>query len=111
METHSIDLMISILASMKAGAAYLPIDPSYPVERINYMLDDSKSNIMLTNFNILDEIQYQGNVINIKDLDLDSYDKNNLLKNNDINDLVYIIYTSGSTGKPKGVMLDRKSVV
>ena len=111
METHSIDLMISILASMKAGAAYLPIDPSYPVERINYMLDDSKSNIMLTNFNILDEIQYQGNVINIKDLDLDSYDKNNLLKNNDINDLVYIIYTSGSTGKPKGVMLEHKGLI
>lgn len=110
METHSLELVISILASMKVGAAYLPIDPSYPVERINYMLDDSKCNMLLTNFKILDVIKFQGNIINIKNINLDSYDKNNLLKNNDLNDLVYIIYTSGSTGNPKGVMVNHRGL-
>jgi len=103
METHSTELLISILGVLKAGAVYLPIDPSYPIERINYMLEDSKSNIMLTNFIVLDEIKFKGSIININDEDLQGYSKNDLKKTNSLSDLVYIIYTSGSTGKPKGV--------
>lgn len=110
METHSIEFMISILASMKAGAAYLPIDPSYPVERINYMLEDSKSNMLLTNFKITDKVKFKGNIININDEDLQGYNKNNLPKFNTLSDLVYIIYTSGSTGKPKGVMIEHQGL-
>lgn len=110
METHSIDLMISILASLKAGAAYLPIDPSYPVERINYMLEDSKSNLLLTNFKTSGEIKFKGNIININNEDLQGYSKSNLQKYNTFSDLVYIIYTSGSTGKPKGVMIEHRGL-
>lgn len=110
METHSVELMISILASMKAGAAYLPIDSSYPVERINYMLEDSKINMLLTNFKITDEIKFKGNIINISDESLQGYSKNNLSKSNSLSDLVYIIYTSGSTGKPKGVMIEHQGL-
>ncbi|GKX65195.1 amino acid adenylation domain-containing protein [Inconstantimicrobium mannanitabidum] len=110
METHSIDLVISILASLKAGAAYLPIDPSYPVERINYMLEDSKSNLLLINFKIADEIKFKGNIININNEDLQGHGKTNLQKYNTFSDLVYIIYTSGSTGKPKGVMIEHRGL-
>ncbi|WP_291559977.1 condensation domain-containing protein, partial [Clostridium sp. UBA2485] len=110
METHSIELMISILGVLKTGAAYLPIDPSYPIERINYMLEDSKSSTLLTNFKVEQEIKFAGNAINISDINLDGYSKINLAKTNDLNDLVYIIYTSGSTGKPKGVMIEHRGL-
>ncbi|WP_346961706.1 amino acid adenylation domain-containing protein [Clostridium sp.] len=110
MQTHSIELVISILAVLKTGAAYLPIDPSYPTERINYMFEDSKSTMLITNFKLDNEIKFEGNITNIKDIDIDSYSKNNLIKTNDLNDLVYIIYTSGSTGKPKGVMLEHRGL-
>lgn len=109
-ETHSLELMISILGVIKAGAAYLPMDPSYPAERINYMLDDSKSNMLLSNFKIADEIKFDNPIINVKEIDTSQYSKENLTKVNDLNDLVYIIYTSGSTGKPKGVLLEHKGL-
>lgn len=110
MQTHSIDLVIGILASIKTGAVYVPIDPSYPIERISYMLEDSKSNILLTNFEIADEIKFKGNIVNINNKSLQRYSKSNLQKNNSLDDLVYIIYTSGSTGKPKGVMIEHKGL-
>lgn len=110
METHSIELIISILGVLKTGAAYLPIDPNYPVERINYMLEDSKSNMLLTNFKVTDEIKFKGNIININNEDLQGYSKINLPEANSLSDLVYIIYTSGSTGKPKGVMIEHQGL-
>ncbi|MBN1040279.1 non-ribosomal peptide synthetase [Clostridium botulinum] len=110
METHSIELMVSILAVLKTGAAYLPIDPTYPIERINYMLEDSKSCILLTNLKIEKEIKFMGSIINIKDINLGIYSKENLEKTNDLDDLAYIIYTSGSTGKPKGVMIEHQGL-
>lgn len=110
METHSIELMISILAVLKTGAAYLPIDPSYPTERINYMLKDSNSNILLTNFKTEEIIKSKIVVTNVKDINLDIYSKENLEKTNDLDDLAYIIYTSGSTGRPKGVMIEHQGL-
>ncbi|SHJ87072.1 non-ribosomal peptide synthase domain TIGR01720/amino acid adenylation domain-containing protein [Clostridium cavendishii DSM 21758] len=109
-ETNSIDLIVSILAVLKAGAAYLPIDPSYPIERISYMIEDSKSNIVLTNLKIEEIIESRITVINVKDINLDIYNKENLVKTNDLDDLAYIIYTSGSTGRPKGVMIEHKGL-
>ncbi len=119
METHSIEMLISILGVLKAGGAYLPIDPSYPIERINYMLQDSESSMLLTNFKVDDDIKFKvnstnasydinfkENIININDVNLNVYSKENLANERNLNDLVYIIYTSGSTGKPKGVMLE-----
>lgn len=110
METHSIELMISILATLKTGAAYLPIDPNYPYERMIYMLKDSKSNIVLTNFEIHEEDKLEIPFINVKDIDLNTYEKNKLAYKSELNDLAYIIYTSGSTGKPKGVLIEHKGL-
>ncbi|GAB6259741.1 amino acid adenylation domain-containing protein [Peribacillus sp. N1] len=110
MQTHSIDLLISILGVLKTGAVYLPIDPSYPIERINYMLEDSNSKMLLTNLEVDTNIKCQGTIINIRDIDLSFYNKEILTNVNDLNDLVYIIYTSGSTGKPKGVMVKHQGL-
>ncbi|MCB2311589.1 amino acid adenylation domain-containing protein [Clostridium tagluense] len=111
MVSHSIELVVGILGVLKAGGAYLPIDPSYPIERINYMLQDSESLMLLTNFEVDDEVKFRVNITNINDVDLNLYSKENSRKINGLNDLVYIIYTSGSTGKPKGVMIEHRGLI
>ncbi|SFB07860.1 non-ribosomal peptide synthetase [Clostridium frigidicarnis] len=110
METHSIELIVSILGVLKAGGAYLPIDPSYPIERINYMLQNSESSMLLTNFKVNNDICFKGNITNINDVNLNIYSKETLVNISNLQDLVYIIYTSGSTGKPKGVMIEHQGL-
>lgn len=109
---RSIEMAIGLLAILKTGAAYIPIDPEYPVDRISYMLEDSNTSILLVN--IENDLQINANtIINLKNINT------NLLKEPDSNlslkidseSLMYLIYTSGSTGKPKGVMLTNKNVV
>ncbi len=109
--THSFELIIGILGVIKAGGAYLPIDLNYPVERINYMLRDSKAHILLTNIEIDNEIKFNGEIVYLKDKKIYEENKENLTKTSSPQDLAYIIYTSGSTGKPKGVMIEHGSLV
>ncbi len=116
MVERSIDMVIGILSVLKAGGAYMPIDPDYPVERIRYMLDDSNTKILLTNEDHIqkhftDRIEYSGRVINLKDSNAYTGDGHNLENINSPEDLVYVMYTSGSTGKPKGVMIEHRGVV
>jgi len=110
METHSMELLISILGVLKAGGAYLPIDPGYPSERVNYMLKDSESSILLVNSDINDAFEFTGIITNINDSDFCSYSKEKLVSISGPDDLAYVIYTSGSTGKPKGVMIEHRSL-
>lgn len=111
LQTHSTELIISILAVLKAGGAYLPIDPTYPPERINYIVEDSKCLILLTNFALDKAVKFDKKILNVKEIEAGSYSKENLTRVNESKDLVYVIYTSGSTGKPKGVMLEHKGLV
>lgn len=105
----SIEMIVGILATIKAGGTYVPINPSYPDERIKFMLDDCKAKIVLSGKNI--------NISsNIRSVNL--YDENNYCESDDdlenVNtpsDLIYLIYTSGTTGKPKGVMIEHRNVV
>ncbi|MCR3759915.1 amino acid adenylation domain-containing protein [Clostridium felsineum] len=106
---RSLEMIIGIFAILKAGGAYLPIDPSYPKERVEYMLGDSSAEILLTMNNILDDVKFTGEIIDLFDNKLFEYDTSNLEKINSFEDLIYIIYTSGTTGKPKGVMVKRGS--
>lgn len=110
MTERSIEMLIGMLSVLKAGGAYLPIDPKYPRERVNYMLRDSKAKLIITNTHIKG-ISFEGNVIDLRDNAIYSYDKSNLENINLAKDLAYIIYTSGTTGKPKGVMIENRSVV
>jgi amino acid adenylation domain-containing protein len=110
-------MIAGILGIMKSGAAYLPIDPKYPEERIKFMLEDSELKIILTdqktkeNINLFD---LKGDLVVISidsDLDLDRLDgsKPDVIINPE--DLAYVIYTSGSTGRPKGVMNEHRGLV
>lgn len=107
----SINTIISILAILKAGGAYLPILPDYPLERINFMLEDSASKFLITEDKYLGIYNFNGNIISVDDDANYTEDKSNLPNINLPTDLIYIIYTSGSTGKPKGVMLEHYNIV
>ena len=90
-------LIATMFGILKVGAAYLPIDPNYPQDRIDYMLEDSKAKFYI-------------NESNIKDF-LNSTDISNSNTDMSSDNLCYCIYTSGSTGNPKGVMLRHRNVV
>ncbi|MCK4258962.1 MAG: amino acid adenylation domain-containing protein [Halanaerobiales bacterium] len=111
MAERSIDMVIAILGVLKSGGAYMPIDLDYPVERIIYMLEDSKTRILLTHEDFADRIEFKGEVIDLSNRTNYKGDGYNLININKPDDLVYVMYTSGSTGKPKGVMIEHQGVV
>lgn len=107
---RSVEMMLSIYAIMKAGAAYLPISPNYPEKRIVYMIEDSGAAAVLT---LEKELKGDFNcpVLSIKEESCFTGDGENLQVKHEPHDLAYIIYTSGSTGEPKGVMIEQRSLV
>lgn len=111
MVNRSLEMIIGILAILKAGGAYLPIDPDYPLERIEFMLNDSRANLLFTQKHITESVRFTGEVLLIDNVDLYSGNGSNLTNLNKPIDLAYVIYTSGSTGKPKGVMVEHFSVI
>ncbi|WP_054740665.1 non-ribosomal peptide synthetase [Cellulosilyticum ruminicola] len=108
MMQRSCEMMIGVLAILKAGGVYLPIDPTYPSERINYMLADSQTQILLIDKVYAHELDFKGVKINLDHVDTKRVE--NLPCINTPEDLAYIIYTSGSTGKPKGVKVRHKGI-
>lgn len=109
---HSIETIIAILAVLKCGGTYMPINPGYPEDRVNYMLKESKSQILLTNFILKKHYDFSGKVIDINNKELYTGTKDDISQSlSDPLGLAYIIYTSGSTGKPKGVMIENRSLV
>ncbi|QPQ29248.1 amino acid adenylation domain-containing protein [Lysinibacillus sp. JNUCC 51] len=107
--THSYELVIGILATLKVGAAYVPIDPKYPLERIEYMLQDSDAKVLYTNIEI-EGLSYNQELIMADDTSIENEDTNYVSKAAP-EDIAYIIYTSGSTGKPKGVMIEHRGLM
>jgi tyrocidine synthetase-3 len=108
---RSIELIIVILALLKAGGAYLPIDIEYPADRINYLLEDSDTKLLLTRSDLADKLEFSGTKIHPGDETLYQGESLNPKPLNHSNNLAYVIYTSGTTGKPKGVMIEHKSLV
>ncbi|MCK6076575.1 non-ribosomal peptide synthetase [Paenibacillus silvae] len=106
---RSFEMIIGIFAILKAGAAYLPINPAYPQERTMHILQDSQTKILLTYNHVL----YSSDcvVLPLDKLDTDAYSSDNPALINEATDLVYVIYTSGSTGKPKGVMIEHQALI
>lgn len=107
---RSCDMMVGILAILKAGGAYLPINPRYPKDRINFILDDSNTSLLLVQEEFFNVIDSGDRVLNIEDEKLYELSGENLNTENSSKDLAYIIYTSGSTGIPKGVMIEHQSL-
>lgn len=108
---RSIEMICGIFAVIKAGGAYVPIDPTYPEERINYMLSDCGSRIVLKftdeDISLNDDIQ----IIDMKDSGLWKGETSNPEHIAASDNLAYCIYTSGTTGQPKGVMIEHRGVV
>src|SRR5262249_36411631 len=110
----SCEAIVGILAVLKAGAAYVPLDPGYPAERIAFMLHDSQAMLVLTQQSLRELLpKSAASIIAVdsewKNIEAESTD--NLGSTAVLTDLAYIIYTSGSTGQPKGVMVEHRSVV
>ena len=110
---RSVETVVAVLAVLKAGAAYLPLDPSYPSERLRYMLEDAGVDLLITEERLLGRLPaFSGAVVR---LDSD-WPEIALLPDADLatavhpRNLAYVIYTSGSTGRPKGVMLEHRGL-
>jgi surfactin family lipopeptide synthetase A len=99
---RSLEMMVGIFGILKAGAAYMPIDPKYPRDRIDYMLADSNAAALLDG--TLDAPRLLRPAPPGKSTLIPSF-------TDGASSLAYVIYTSGSTGKPKGVMIDNRPVV
>lgn len=109
---RSLEMIIGILGIFKAGGAYLPLDPSYPKDRLSYMIQDAKATLLLTQTHLLDKLpQIQAEVILLDFRKFASYPIFNPESITQPHHLAYVIYTSGSTGKPKGVLIEHKNVV
>ncbi|MCG7410875.1 non-ribosomal peptide synthase/polyketide synthase, partial [Paenibacillus sp. ACRRX] len=111
MADRSLEMMVGIMAVLKAGGAYVPIAPDYPEERIRYMLEDSKAQVLLIQGSSGEGLDFAGRVVQLDDIHMYDADGTNLELINQPQDAAYVIYTSGTTGRPKGVMVEHTSVL
>ena len=117
---RSLDMIIGILGILKAGAAYVPLDPDYPQDRLEYMIKDSHEGLIITQKDVvardgfLDKLHHDELLVIDSDgvkAELSKQSDANLDRVSGSNNLAYVIYTSGSTGKPKGVMVPHQGVI
>lgn len=108
---RSHEMIISLLAIMKVGALYVPLDVDYPEERLNYIIESSRVDLLLSHQAAQDRIP---NIVAQsqlwEDFDLSTYSDLDVLTSYHPEQLAYVIYTSGSTGKPKGVAISHRAL-
>ncbi|MEO6231946.1 MAG: amino acid adenylation domain-containing protein [Ferruginibacter sp.] len=111
---RSVEMIIAIMAILKAGAAYVPIDPEYPIQRIKYILEDTQARMILVNNVSKNKLAASFDVtliiVDFSNKHFNDLPGNNIEKKFPSTNLAYVIYTSGSTGKPKGVMIEHRAV-
>ncbi|WKA26398.1 non-ribosomal peptide synthetase [Bradyrhizobium roseum] len=111
---RSVGMVVGLLGILKAGGAYLPLDPSYPAERLAYMVADASAPVIVTQQHLVESLPaHDGHVVRI-DADREQIERHPdtaPVNTTRPANLAYVIYTSGSTGRPKGVMITHGSVV
>ncbi|MBQ4862205.1 amino acid adenylation domain-containing protein [Pseudoalteromonas sp. MMG013] len=116
---RSLEMVVGIFAILKAGAAYVPLDPKYPKSRLEYMLEDTQIKHVLTQSKVAEQFTFTNeiDVVRLDDVwmqkELNQYPTENPIPSahQHSRNLAYVIYTSGSTGAPKGVMVEHRSLV
>jgi amino acid adenylation domain-containing protein/thioester reductase-like protein len=111
---RSVEMVVGLLGILKAGAAYVPLDPAFPKERITFMLQDARVPLVLTQESLEAGLSGQGARLVRLDEDAEAikqHSAENPTSGARADDLAYVIYTSGSTGRPKGVQITHGSVV
>ncbi|WP_405774629.1 amino acid adenylation domain-containing protein [Streptomyces sp. NBC_00859] len=108
---RGIETVVALLAVLKSGGAYLPIDPGYPADRIAYMLSDAKPVVVLTSVGAVASVPESGaRVVVLDDVEPAGFEGGPLGVVIRPEHPAYVIYTSGSTGRPKGVVVEHRSV-
>ena len=117
---RSVEMIVAMLGVLKAGGAYLPLNPAYPQERLAFMLDDTQARVLITNATddrrwtmddegtLIDGLIVQC-LLSIRMLSIQN--PKSKIQNPEADNLAYVIYTSGSTGRPKGVQICHRSVL
>jgi amino acid adenylation domain-containing protein len=106
---RSLDMAVGILGILKSGAGYLPIDPDYPSQRLQWMLEDSGVSLVITQNGLVSKLSScAARLVTLERIS--EHDANDLDHEVAPGDLAYVIYTSGSTGDPKGVMITHASL-
>jgi amino acid adenylation domain-containing protein len=111
---RSLEMIVGLLGILKAGGASLPLDPDYPTERLQFMLEDSQVPFLITQPSLLEKLpDSQASVICLDDVQaqVSQYSQDDPQNQLIVANLANVIYTSGSTGKPKGVMVEHRGLV
>ena len=111
---RSFEMVAAILAVLKAGAAYVPLDPSYPEEMTAFMLEDAQASLLLTQQRLLPRLPHPRAGTICLDTEWNQIARENATNPENLatpDNLAYLIYTSGSTGKPKGAMIPHRGLV
>ena len=110
---RSLEMIIALYATLKAGAAYVPIDPAYPAERVTFMLQDAQVPVLLTQAPLLARVPpFYGHIVTLEAdwAVIGKLPRTILTGQETADDLAYMIYTSGSTGQPKGAMNTHRGI-
>ncbi|CAI1711099.1 Linear gramicidin synthase subunit D [Serratia marcescens] len=113
---RSVELLVGIWAILKLGAAYLPVDPAFPDDRLDYILQDSRADVIICHQAYRHRVAAPGRRLVVLDdeslrHELELLSDENMARQISPNDLAYVIYTSGTTGQPKGVMCTHRGLI
>ncbi|HED33656.1 MAG TPA: amino acid adenylation domain-containing protein, partial [Gammaproteobacteria bacterium] len=111
---RSIDLIVGILAILKTGSAYVPLDPAAPASRLEFIVEDAEIPVLITEekyFNIFSSQASQLSLLDINNNEIEKCNDSAILSAATPENIAYVIYTSGSTGRPKGVLVEHRNVI